>query len=105
DLPDSEQEALSGMGRDLTPEDLHFMFDMALKGANDLTRASDPLLVLEMVLMRMASAPRVANLSGGARPASAPTQAPPKKAAEARSAPAPTPVPAEPAGPSYDPNS
>ena len=37
----------------LTPEDLHLLFDMALKGAQDLARASDPLLVLEMVLLRM----------------------------------------------------
>lgn len=58
DLPDSEQEALKNLGKAVAPEDLHWAFDMALKGAQDLGRASDPLLVLEMVLMRMAHAPR-----------------------------------------------
>lgn len=59
DLPDSEKDALMKLCADLTPEDLHLFFDMALKGAQDLTKASDTLLVLEMVLLRMATAPRV----------------------------------------------
>ncbi len=58
DLPDSEQESLVKISAALTQEDLHWLFDMALKGAQDLVRASDPLLVLEMVLMRMTVAPR-----------------------------------------------
>lgn len=62
DLPDSEQDALLKLGADLSAEDLHFLFDMGLKGAQDLVRASDTLLVLEMILLRMASAPRVAPL-------------------------------------------
>lgn len=68
DLPDSEQEALLKMSAELTPEDLHLLFDMALKGAQDLARASDALLILEMVLMRMATAPRVNFAMGAARP-------------------------------------
>ncbi len=59
DLPDSEIEALVKMAAPLSQEDLHWLFDMALKGAQDLARASDPILVLEMVLMRMTTAPRV----------------------------------------------
>jgi DNA polymerase-3 subunit gamma/tau len=59
DLPDSEKEALLLLSQSLTPEDLHLLFDMALKGAQDLARASDTLLVLEMVLMRMTTAPRI----------------------------------------------
>lgn len=59
DLPDSEREALVKLSAANTPEDLHLLFDMALKGAQDLTRAADPLLVLEMVLMRMATAPKI----------------------------------------------
>jgi DNA polymerase-3 subunit gamma/tau len=79
DLPDSEQEALAKLGGDVTAEDLHFLFDLALKGAQDLVRATDTLLVLEMVLLRMANAPRIAPLQttrtnpGAARPAPAPT--------------------------------
>ena len=62
DLPDAEQEALLNMSAHLTPEDLHLLFDMTLKGAQDLTRANDPLLVLEMILMRITSAPRIADI-------------------------------------------
>jgi DNA polymerase-3 subunit gamma/tau len=72
DLPDSEQEALLKMSAELTPEDLHLLFDMALKGAQDLARASDALLILEMVLMRMATAPRVNFAVSAGRPAPAP---------------------------------
>lgn len=66
DLPDSEQEALLKMSQELLPEDLHLLFDMSLKGAQDLSRASDTLLVLEMILLRMAGAPRI-SFSGGAQ--------------------------------------
>ena len=59
DLPDSEQEALIQQSAALTGEDLHLLFDMCLKGAQDLARAADTLLVLEMILLRMANAPRV----------------------------------------------
>jgi DNA polymerase III subunit gamma/tau len=64
DLPDSEQDALIKMSQDLSVEDLHLIFDMALKGVQDLVRASDTLLILEMVLMRIASAPRVQSFAG-----------------------------------------
>src|SRR5262249_26237182 len=63
DLPDSEKEQLKKLSAHLTAEDLHFLFDMALKGAQDLIRASDPKLVLEMILLRMAEAPRVQSLN------------------------------------------
>lgn len=59
DLPDSEQESLIKMAAALSPEDLHMLFDMALKGSQDLARASDTLLILEMILTRMAAAPRI----------------------------------------------
>ncbi len=62
DLPQAEIEALRKMTGALSEEDLHFMFDMALKGINDLLRAQDPRLVLEILLLRMASAPRIHDL-------------------------------------------
>jgi DNA polymerase-3 subunit gamma/tau len=106
DLPDSEQEALLKMSAELTPEDLHLLFDMALKGAQDLGRASDALLILEMVLMRMATAPRVNFAMGASRPAPAPQArvVQPQRSAAASasatvSAAAPAPVPQEPTGP------
>jgi len=108
DLPDSEIEVLRKMSMILSQEDLHWLFDMALKGAQDLTRASDPLLVLEMVLMRMTVAPRFANsgkvATPAVRPAATPRPAPaPAQVKAAPAVPAPTPVnaaaPVAPTGP------
>jgi DNA polymerase-3 subunit gamma/tau len=62
DLPQTEIEALRKLTVKLSEEDLHFMFDMALKGVNDLLRAQDSRLVLEILLLRMASAPRIHDL-------------------------------------------
>lgn len=85
DLPDSEKEQLKQLSTQLTAEDLHFLFDMALKGAQDLARANDPKLVLEMVLLRMSEAPRIESLSqltqGQVSAPRTPTAAPPVKAA------------------------
>ncbi|MGE4130177.1 MAG: DNA polymerase III subunit gamma/tau [Bdellovibrionales bacterium] len=78
DIPDSEQEELIRLGESLSGEDLHWFFDMALKGVQDLSRSNDPLLVLEMVLMRMAAAPRVSELGAvmvGAAPEATPSPA------------------------------
>ena len=68
DLPDSEIEALQKMSAGSTPEELHLLFDMALKGAQDLARASDTQLVLEMILLRMAAAPKI-TFTGALAPA------------------------------------
>ncbi len=77
DLADSEIEALKSLSSALSQEDLHLLFDMALKGAQDVVRAQVPRVVLEMVLLRMAQAPRIQNISSfiGQNPvvASAPT--------------------------------
>jgi DNA polymerase-3 subunit gamma/tau len=63
DLPESEKDELKKLSASLSAEDLHFLFDMALKGAQDLSRASDPKLVLEMILLRMAEAPRIESIT------------------------------------------
>lgn len=115
DLPDTEIEALRELTTALSDEDLHLLFDMTLKGVNDLLRAQDPRIVLEMLLLRMAAAPRIASLASlmsGAVPASvaqAAAPAPPAEAAPkysmssfvrpasgatAAAAPTPTPAPA-----------
>ena len=57
DLPDSEIQALGKLASATSEEDLHTLFDMMLKGVNDLLRSSDPRLVLEMTLLRIASSP------------------------------------------------
>lgn len=62
ELPDSEVRFLQDLGQSLSEEDIHLLFDMMLKGASDIGRAGDPRTVMEMVLLRMASAPRVASL-------------------------------------------
>ncbi|MCC7404232.1 MAG: DNA polymerase III subunit gamma/tau [Bdellovibrionales bacterium] len=62
DLPDSEVSHLKSLASTLGEEDIHLLFDMALKGGNDLLRSQDTRVVLEMILLRMAAAPRVAQL-------------------------------------------
>ena len=63
DLADSEIAQLKNLSGSFSNEDLHLLFDMTLKGANDLARANDPLLVLEMLLLRMAEAPRIQDIA------------------------------------------
>ncbi len=63
DLPDTEIAALAEITKELSDEDIHFLFDMALKGVNDLLRSQDSRVVLEMLLLRMAAAPRLVHLS------------------------------------------
>lgn len=62
DLSDSEIQALAALAQETTEEDLHALFDMMLKGVADLLRASDPRLVLEMVVLRVASSPSMTSL-------------------------------------------
>lgn len=71
ELPDSELQALGDMAKGTSEEDLHMLFDMALKGGNDIPKAQDPRIVLEVSLLRMAAAPQITDLEsllrGGAR--------------------------------------
>ena len=61
DLPSSEIEQLKTFAEHLTAEDIHLLFDMGLKGADDIPQAMDSQLVLEMLMLRMVAAPRVEN--------------------------------------------
>jgi DNA polymerase-3 subunit gamma/tau len=63
DLPESDATALKELAKPLSNEDLHLLFDMALKGIQDVTRATDTRIVLEMLLLRMSEAPRVQALT------------------------------------------
>lgn len=90
ELPDSEVRFLNDLGTQTTNEDVHMLFDMALKGASDIPRAQEPRLVLEMTLLRMASAPQIADIqallkSGAALPTAsqAPTSPVPARAVAA----------------------
>jgi len=62
DLPIEEIHALKQMGTSHSVSDLHMLFDMALKSLSDLGRATDPYLVFEICLLRMAQAPRIRDL-------------------------------------------
>ena len=94
EMPDSEMQALQEMAARLPEEDIHLLFDMTLKGGQDIPRAQDPRIVLEVALLRMANAPKITDLqnllkngvatapanAGAARPTSnavAPTPTPP----------------------------
>ncbi len=63
DLQDSETETLSHWAESLSEEELHLLFDLALKGVQDILKAFDARLVLEMVLLRLASAPKIESLA------------------------------------------
>ena len=59
DLPDSELQNLQTLAKNASEEEIHLLFDMSLKGAADLMRAQDAKVVLEMLLLRMANAPKI----------------------------------------------
>lgn len=62
DIPDSELRFLKDLCATCSEEDLHLLFDMSLKGLQDLQRSSEPRIVLEMILLRMAAAPQIIEL-------------------------------------------
>lgn len=81
DLPESEILHLQELSKDLSEEDIHLLFDMALKGANEIPKAQDTRIVLEMLLLRMSSAPRIMDITkafqnGSVVAAISPTQTP-----------------------------
>ncbi|MDX9731408.1 MAG: DNA polymerase III subunit gamma/tau [Bdellovibrionales bacterium] len=84
DLPDSEIQALAELANSTSEEDLHVLFDMMLKGVNDLLRSSDPRLVLEMTLLRISSSPSmiaIRDFFAGAQVPATQQAAPPRPAA------------------------
>lgn len=62
DLPNEEIETLKNLTADLSDADLHMLFDMCLKSMADVSRAHDPVLVMEMALLRIAQAPQILDL-------------------------------------------
>jgi DNA polymerase III subunit gamma/tau len=63
DLPDSEIQWLEKISAHISEEDFHLLFDVTLKGSQLLVRATEPRLALEMLLLKLSSAPRVVFLS------------------------------------------
>jgi DNA polymerase-3 subunit gamma/tau len=80
DLSDGEIESLKHLGGTVSQEDVHLLFDMCLKGTQDLMRAQSPRIVLEMLLLRMAQAPRIEEIdsfvAGSSQASSKPTPPP-----------------------------
>jgi DNA polymerase III subunit gamma/tau len=62
DLPESELAALGELSDPLSSEDIQILFDMAIKGVEDLSRAPDSRVALEMLLLRMSMAPRLTSI-------------------------------------------
>ncbi|MBL7672156.1 MAG: DNA polymerase III subunit gamma/tau [Bdellovibrionaceae bacterium] len=62
DLPDSELAFLAELSPAASEEDFHLLFDMLLKGIQDVIRSTSSQIVLEVVLLRMAAAPRIIDL-------------------------------------------
>lgn len=62
EMPDSELQALTEMSQQLSEENIHLLFDMALKAGSDIPKAQDPRIVLEVGLLRMAAAPQIQDL-------------------------------------------
>ena len=62
EMPDSEIRFLRELGAPISEADIHLLFDMALKGADDIPKSSEPRMVLEMLFLRMASAPQIVDL-------------------------------------------
>lgn len=62
DLPAEEVQSLRDFAKTQSDSDLHMLFDMALKSLSDLVRATDPFIVFEVCLLRMAQAPRISDI-------------------------------------------
>lgn len=62
DLAPEEIEKLKEFTEPLSHEDLHLLFDMSLKGLQDLHRTQETRTVMEMLLLRVTQAPRIQNL-------------------------------------------
>jgi DNA polymerase III subunit gamma/tau len=98
DLPDSEIQWLEKISASISEEDFHLLFDITLKGSQLLVRATEPRLVLEMLLLKLSSAPRVVFLSSlidqTASRAQVQTSAPQRATKATTNVNAPTPAPA-----------
>ena len=82
DLSEAEFNELSDLAGPLPPEELHGLFDMLLKGNQDLGKSGSPQLVLEMVLTRIGLAPQMSSLKALLSNATVPVSEPAKSSSE-----------------------
>lgn len=57
EIPDEEREMLRSEAEKITPESIHLIFQLLLKGEEDIRRATMPKIALEMLLVRLATLP------------------------------------------------
>ncbi|MFN8943415.1 MAG: DNA polymerase III subunit gamma/tau [Pseudobdellovibrionaceae bacterium] len=62
DVPDNEVQFYKDISKTITETDCHLIFDMAMKSQADISAAPDSRLVMEICLLRMASAPSMMDL-------------------------------------------
>lgn len=90
DLPTDEITILTDLIQPLSLTDLHMLFDMCFKSMNDVLRSHEPLLVLEISLLRMSQAPQIKDLQSLlGQPTAGAGAAPAPKAVEQAKKPAP----------------
>ncbi len=62
EIPESEFERLAFLTQKCSQEDIHLLFDMLLKASQDLNYTQDPMLIVEMLLLRLSSGPKIQDL-------------------------------------------
>jgi DNA polymerase-3 subunit gamma/tau len=62
EIPESEFQELATFTQKSSSEDIHHLFDLLLKSIQDLSKSQDSYIVLEVLLLRLASAPRIEDL-------------------------------------------
>ena len=63
-LSNEEKKELKELIQNTSPEEVHLLFDMALKGSEEITYIQDTKIYLEMLLLRMSQAPYIESLLG-----------------------------------------
>lgn len=62
EIPESEFQELATYTQKSSTEDIHHLFDLLLKAIQDLSKSQDSYIVLEVLLLRLATSPRIEDL-------------------------------------------
>tara|TARA_B110001454_G_C12723340_1_gene436868 strand:+ start:83641 stop:85413 length:1773 start_codon:yes stop_codon:yes gene_type:complete len=62
EIPESEFQELATYTKKASTEDIHHLFDLLLKAIQDLSKSQDSYIVLEVLLLRLATSPRIDDL-------------------------------------------
>lgn len=62
EIPESEFQELATYTQKSSTEDIHHLFDLLLKAIQDLAKSQDSYIVLEVLLLRLATSPRIDDL-------------------------------------------